>query len=277
MITAYGVTHPGRVRPSNEDAMHWDVDAGLFVVADGMGGHQAGEVASHLAIETIRTFLASTRGDRDLTWPYGFNPALSFNGNRLVTAVKLANRRIYQAGEDQQDYAGMGTTIVAAIVEQDVLTFCGVGDSRLYLLAPERESFAQLTHDDSWVATVLAREPGVDESTLAQHPMRHVLTNVVGARDDTDVEVGERPLKAGDTLLLCSDGLHGTLDDTTLQIILAAGGPVEELAERLVVAALDRNASDNVTALLVHCAPDGGDQVQPRTRARRRADGELTT
>jgi serine/threonine protein phosphatase PrpC len=117
----------------------------------------------------------------------------------------------------------------------------------------------------------------VDESTLAQHPMRHVLTNVVGARDDTDVEVGERPLKAGDTLLLCSDGLHGTLDDTTLQIILAAGGPVEELAERLVVAALDRNASDNVTALLVHCAPDGSAQVQPRTGARRRTDGELTT
>jgi serine/threonine protein phosphatase PrpC len=249
MITAHGVTHPGRVRPSNEDAMYWDVASGLFVVADGMGGHQAGEVASHLAIETIRTFLASTQGDRDLTWPYGFNPALSFNGNRLLTAVKLANRRVYQAGEEEQSYAGMGTTIVAALIEQDRLTFCGVGDSRLYVLKPE--SFDQLTHDDSWVATVLAKEPGVDEATLARHPMRHVLTNVVGARDETEVEVGERPLENGETLLLCSDGLHGTIDDQTMSTILAERGNLEELAERLIAAALEREASDNVTALLV--------------------------
>jgi PPM family protein phosphatase len=253
-ITAFGVTHPGRVRPSNEDAMHWDTGSGLFVVADGMGGHQAGEIASQLAIETLTTFLASSHADRDLTWPYGFDPSLSFNGNRLLTAVKLANRKIYQAGEEQQDYAGMGTTIVAAIIEGGQLTFCGVGDSRLYLFAPS--GFVQLTHDDSWVATVLAHEPGVDESTLAHHPMRHVLTNVVGARDETEVEIGECALRGGETLLLCSDGLHGTLDALTIELLLAGGGRVEELAERLVVAALDRNASDNVTALLVHCEKD---------------------
>jgi serine/threonine protein phosphatase PrpC len=101
------------------------------------------------------------------------------------------------------------------------------------------------------VATVLAKEPGVDEATLARHPMRHVLTNVVGARDETEVEVGERRLESGETLLLCSDGLHGTLDDTTIQIILERGDPVQDMAERLIEAALDRNASDNVTALLV--------------------------
>jgi PPM family protein phosphatase len=254
MITAYGVTHPGRVRPSNEDAMYWDVPTGVFVVADGMGGHQAGEVASQLAIDTIRTFLASTQGDRDLTWPYGFNPALSFNGNRLLTAVKLANRRVFQAGEEEQTYSGMGTTIVAAMIDQDKLTFCGVGDSRLYLL--KSESFDQLTHDDSWVATVLAKEPGVDESTLARHPMRHVLTNVVGARDETDVEIGERVLQSGEILLLCSDGLHGTLDDEMMQEIVTAGADVAEIAENLIAAALDRNASDNVTALLVRYASD---------------------
>ena len=249
MITAYGVTHPGRVRPTNEDAMHWDVPNGVFVVADGMGGHQAGEVASQLAIDTIRAFLATTQGDRDLTWPYGFNPNLSFNGNRLLTAVKLANRRVFQAGEEEQTYAGMGTTIVAAMIEQDKLTFCGVGDSRLYLIRPE--SFDQLTHDDSWVATVLAKEPGVDESTLARHPMRHVLTNVVGARDETEVEISERTLQSGEILLLCSDGLHGTLDDAAMQLIVGGGGDVSQLAERLIVAALDHEASDNVTALLV--------------------------
>lgn len=254
MLKAYGVTHPGKVRPGNEDALHWDVEAGLFVVADGMGGHQAGEVASHLAIKAMRTFLETSRGDRDLTWPYGLNPGLSFNGNRLVTAVKLANRRVFQAGEDSPEYSGMGTTIVAAVIEQRQLSFCGVGDSRLYLYTPD--SFSQLTHDDSWVATVLAHEPGVDESTLAHHPMRHVLTNVVGARDETDVEGIERPMKDGDTLLLCSDGLYGMLDDAAIKSILAEGGPVEQVAERLIVAALERTASDNITALVVRCEPD---------------------
>jgi len=234
--------------------MHWDVPNGVFVVADGMGGHQAGEVASQLAIDTIRAFLATTQGDRDLTWPYGFNPNLSFNGNRLLTAVKLANRRVFQAGEEEQTYAGMGTTIVAAMIEQDKLTFCGVGDSRLYLIRPE--SFDQLTHDDSWVATVLAKEPGVDESTLARHPMRHVLTNVVGARDETEVEISERTLQSGEILLLCSDGLHGTLDDAAMQLIVGGGGDVSQLAERLIVAALDHEASDNVTALLVQYTAD---------------------
>lgn len=248
MLDAYGMTHPGQVRPTNEDALYWDAEIGLFVVADGMGGHQAGEVASHLAIETMRTFLDSTHGDRDLTWPYGFDPRLSFNGNRLVTAVKLANRNVYQAGEQRQAYAGMGTTIVAAIVEKEQLSFCSVGDSRLYLVSPG--TFTQLTHDDSWVATVLAQEPGVDEASLAHHPMRHVLTNVVGARDETDVEVGECPVRVGDSVLLCTDGLHGTLDDSAIQLILAGGGAVQEIVERLIGAALERGASDNVTAVL---------------------------
>ena len=113
-----------------------------------------------------------------------------------------------------------------------------------------------MTHDDSWVATVLAKEPGVDESTLARHPMRHVLTNVVGARDETEVEIGERTLQAGEILLLCSDGLHGTLDDEAMQRIVGGAGDVPELAEGLVAAALERNASDNVTALLVRYTSD---------------------
>jgi PPM family protein phosphatase len=250
MITAYGVTHPGRVRPANEDALHCSVTDGVFLVADGMGGHQAGEVASQLAIETVRTFLESSRADRDLTWPYGFNPDVSYNANRLLTAVKLANRRIYHAGEAQPQHAGMGTTIVAGIIEQRHLAFCGVGDSRLYLFSSDG-TLSQLTHDDSWVATVLAHEPGVDETTLAQHPMRHVLTNVVGARDETDVEIGERTLADGDLLLLSSDGLHGTIGDAGLRAAVAAGGDVKEIAERLVNAALEQNATDNVTAVVV--------------------------
>lgn len=248
-LTAYGVTHPGRVRPNNEDALLWDLPAGLFVVADGMGGHQAGEVASRLAVDTVQSFLEASHGDHDLTWPFGFDPNLSMNANRLVTAVRLANRKVYQAGEDKPDFAGMGTTIVVALIEGSTLTFCGVGDSRIYVLSGG--ALQQITHDDSWVATVLARDPEFDRSQLAQHPMRHVLTNVLGARDDTEVEIGERPLRAGEQILLCSDGLYSGLDDATLQILLGGPGRLEELADRLIATSLERGGTDNITAVLV--------------------------
>jgi protein phosphatase len=243
------VTHPGRVRPNNEDALLWDLPAGLFVVADGMGGHQAGEVASRMAVDTVQSFLEASRGDQDLTWPFGFDPNLSMNANRLVTAVRLANRKVYQAGEDKPDFAGMGTTIVVALIEGSTLTFCGVGDSRIYVLAGG--ALQQITHDDSWVATVLARDPEFDRSQLSQHPMRHVLTNVLGARDDTEVEVGERPVRAGEQILLCSDGLYGGLDDAALQILLDGPGGLKELADRLVATSLERGGTDNITVVLV--------------------------
>jgi PPM family protein phosphatase len=253
-LTAHGVSHPGRVRANNEDALFWDLPAGLFLVADGMGGHQAGEVASRMAVETVSSFLEASRHDRDLTWPFGFDPTLSVNANRLVTAVRLANRKIFQAGEEKPDLSGMGTTVVAVIVENSTLTFCGVGDSRVYLLSGG--GLTQLTHDDSWVATVLAREPGFDESQIAQHPMRHVLTNVVGARDDTEVEVGERTLAPGDMLLLCTDGLYGGLDDASLQILMGGPGDLTVVTERLVTTSLERNGSDNITAVTVKADTD---------------------
>lgn len=252
-LTAFGVTHPGRVRPNNEDALLSDVPAGLFIVADGMGGHQAGEVASKMAVETVRSFLEASQGDHDLTWPFGFDPTRSVNANRLVTAVRLANRKVFQAGEDKPDLAGMGTTIVAAMVDNGMLTFCGVGDSRIYVLSPV--GLQQVTHDDSWVATVLARDPEFDRNQLTQHPMRHVLTNVLGAREDTDVEVGERPLLPGEQVLLCSDGLYGGLDEAALQIVLAGPGSVEEVGERLVAVSLERGGTDNITAVLIRAEP----------------------
>lgn len=249
MLMAHGVSHPGTVRKINEDSLLCEIDLGLFLVADGMGGHNAGEVASKLAIEAVRGFLLRTREGDDFTWPYGINPQLSFDANRLMTALKLANRRVFKAGESHDEYTGMGTTVVAGLVEDGRLIFSGVGDSRIYSFLDNR--LQQLTQDDSWVATVLAREEGVSPATLAEHPMRHVLTNVIGAREQTDMDVAERPLSAGETLLFCSDGLHGAIDDRTIQAILAEGSDVKVLADRLVQTALERNGSDNITALVV--------------------------
>jgi len=248
-ITAHGVTHRGRVRSVNEDSWIGDVELGFFVVADGMGGHNAGEVASQLAVEAIRNFLVRTNDGESVTWPYGLDPKLSFNSNRLLTSLKVANRRIFKVSESRDDYTGMGTTAVAVLIDRDRIIYSSVGDSRLYAYADSR--LQQLTRDDSWVAEILARDPGLDATYLAHHPMRHVLTNVLGARDAIEVSVSERPLVPGDRFLLCSDGLHGSLGDQTIASILAEGLSVIKTAERLIEAALSGTASDNITAVVI--------------------------
>jgi PPM family protein phosphatase len=247
-LSAYGATHPGR-RASNEDALLLEPALGLFVVADGMGGHKAGEVASRIAVDAIRDFIDESRASSELTWPFGLDPELSIDANRLRTAVRVANERVLEASEQRSDYTGMGTTVVAVLAAPERLVFVGVGDSRVYLWT--HGQVQQLTQDDSWVATVLAREPGMTESALAQHPMRHVLTSVVGARADTEPHVAERPFANGDIVLLCSDGLHGVLGSEEIASVLGSDRTITEIPQVLVDAALTRGASDNVTAVVI--------------------------
>src|SRR5260370_5178131 len=129
MLSVHTVTHPGNVRDINEDAVLWDQTVGLIAVADGMGGHNAGEVASKMALETIRGFLHKSAVSDDFTWPFGVNPGISLAANRLLTAMKIANRRVLRASEERTEYIGMGTTVVAGLVEGQRLTFSSVGDS----------------------------------------------------------------------------------------------------------------------------------------------------
>jgi protein phosphatase len=250
MLTAHGVTHPGRVRTNNEDSLATDVERGLFLVADGMGGHNAGEVASRLAIEAVTGFMDRSEDGQEFTWPYGLDPLLSFQANRLMTAIRLANRRVFKAGESRDEYTGLGTTIVAALIHGDQLTFASVGDSRIYLRSDGR--LEQITQDDSWVATVLGAEMKKEgQAAMASHPMRHVLTNVLGAREPLEMTVAERTVAAGDVLLLCSDGLHGALDAATMATVLGAETGPEPIANELVRLALERDGGDNITALVV--------------------------
>ena len=243
------MSHPGR-RPSNEDALFVDPALGLFIVADGMGGHNAGEVAAHLAVETIRRFILDTH-ERNTTWPYGLDPELSIDANRVWSAVRLANHEVLQAADSRVDYAGMGTTVVVSLVIGERVVFAGVGDSRVYLW--HGGTLHLLTQDDSWVAMVLAREPGMTETALAQHPLRHVLTNVVGARPDVDPKVAELPVTSGDVLLLCSDGLHGALPADIIASKLGSSETVERIADDLVGSAIAQGATDNVTAVVITC------------------------
>jgi PPM family protein phosphatase len=253
VIRAYGVSDAGRVRKTNEDRFVSDLELRLFAVADGMGGHQAGEVASQLAIEALTAFIKLSVSDNDLTWPYGIDPKLTFDGNRLRTGICLANRRVFRAAESSDDYAGMGTTMVGLLLNGPEVVIGSVGDSRLYLLS--NGALQQLTVDDSWAAKILAQDPSLRPDEISHHPMRNVLTNVLGARETVEVNVTERRLSPGDVLLLCSDGVHGAIAPNAIRHLLVT----EELADvprKLVDAAMDQGSRDNVTALVIRYEAD---------------------
>ena len=252
MIDAHGLSDRG-LRKSNEDSFISDPTLKLFVVADGMGGHSAGEVASNLAVETIEGFIRRTEEDVEFSWPYGIEPSLSFSGNRLRTAVHLANRRVFRAAERYDEYTGMGTTLVGALISGKRMAVANAGDSRLYLFNDGR--LTQLTHDDTWAATVLASQ-GSANGAVPHESMRRVLTNVLGAREQTDVRLTEHDLSSGDAILLCSDGLHGVLDDKDIEAAVGTGATAVEVVTQLIQAALSRGARDNITAVLARYQGD---------------------
>jgi protein phosphatase len=249
MLRAHGESDPGLTRKTNEDAFLVDEELGLFVVADGMGGHASGEVASRLAIEAIDSFVRRSHSDQEFSWPYGIDSNLTYDGNRLRTAISLANRRVFRAAESHDDYTGMGTTAVAALITGRRLAVGSVGDSRLYLWSGSE--LRLLTEDDTWVRVLRAHNPAVDPEVLARHPMRHVLTNVLGAREASTVHVTEHDLRGGEILLLCTDGLHGPVPDTAITACLRDADDLPRAARSLVQAALDGGGRDNVTVLLV--------------------------
>ena len=241
----------GPVRKANQDAFVCDEALGLFVVADGMGGHAAGEVASSLSIESIVSFIRRSHDRSDDSWPYGINPQLSLNANRLRTAIHLANRRVYRAAEARDDYTGMGTTVVAVLACDGQAVVGHIGDSRLYIMS--NGTLTQATRDDSWMEDVLGQAS--DSTISAQHPMRHVLTNVLGAREQTEVHLHEWPLLAGDRLLLCSDGLHGVVDDASIAAVLRERPGTDDAVAALVQLALERGSRDNITVIVARCEP----------------------
>jgi PPM family protein phosphatase len=247
MLTVATCTHPGTVRTINEDASLWEPELDVVAVADGMGGHNAGEVASRLALDTMRSFLQKSATSDDFTWPFGFAPRLSFAANRLMTAIKIANRRVFRASEERSEYTGMGTTVVAAILEGSKLAFASVGDSRIYSF--DGSQLSQITKDDSWVE-LLMKESGLDASAYDKHPMKHVLTSVVGARPELDVVVDEVDLVDGQTFMFCTDGLHGALKDRDVAAVLKSERDLDRASATLVELAVERDGRDNVTVSL---------------------------
>jgi protein phosphatase len=250
VLQAWGLSDTGPVRATNEDRFAIDEALQLCVVADGMGGHKAGEIAALTAVEAV---LEVARDRRRLGWPFGFDPSLSEGGNLIRTAIYLANMRVLETAGTSTAYAGMGTTLVAALVVDGRLSVGHVGDSRLYRLAGSR--LRQLTGDDSWMAAMIASDPGADASLLQYHPMRHVLTAVVGSRRHTEVHVVEETLAAGDRLLLSTDGVHGVLDDRRLEGLLLDSDDLTGVASEIVRTAIARGSRDNCTAVVAEYQP----------------------
>lgn len=239
----------GRKRKGNEDSLVLDQEHGLYVVADGMGGHAAGEVASRVAVDAIDEFVRATGGDDEITWPFGLDESISYDGNRLKTAIRQANRRVLEAVRERSEYEGMATTVAAVLVDGCEANLAHVGDSRIYLWS--QGELLQLTSDHSWVNEQI--QSGIISPEQARsHPLRNVVTRALGGRSELIVDVQSRRVASGELLLLCSDGLTTMVPDAEIARILAsADGDLASTARRLVDEANGRGGEDNITVVLV--------------------------
>jgi serine/threonine protein phosphatase PrpC len=241
---------PGLRRTSNEDSFCTRADVGLFVVADGMGGHVAGEVASRMAVDAIQTFIQETAGaDRNRTWPFPFEPTISLEANRLKAAFRIANRQIGNASADSADLRGMATTASAVLAGRQHACVAHVGDSRIY--AMRDGTLEQITQDHSWVEEQV-RAGAMSESAARQHPWRNVVTRALSGGADPEIDVFELQLQPAERLLLCSDGLSGVVAHDEIARVL--GNQMLDLqtaCDRLIEAANAGGGPDNITALVL--------------------------
>jgi protein phosphatase len=257
-IQVAGVTDVGLVRTNNEDNLGYDLARGIFVVCDGMGGQAAGERASKIAVDTVmRHFRKPPKQGQEV---FGVEiELLSGRANSLARAIQLANQAIHDESSRDEQYAGMGTTIVALAVEGDQFSVAHVGDSRAYLM---RAGVLQpLTSDHSLVMEQVRRGllalEDVEKSTV-----QNVIVRSLGAEESVDPDLADHELLAGDLLLMCSDGLSHFVHDDRLQEVLAIGGLPEEACKDLIQAAKDAGSNDNITCLVVKAAePSWSDRL----------------
>lgn len=241
-------SHPGVRRRLNEDSYCARPDLGLFVVADGMGGHTAGEVASRIAAEAIEAFVQETTGiDKNDTWPFPFEPAMSLDANRLKSAFRMANRRLATRMSSDQGLRGMATT-ATAILLRSAAVVAHVGDSRAYLMRGGR--MQRLTADHSWVEDQV-RAGTLSASAAREHPWRNVVTRALTGQEDVQIDLVEVKVRSNDKILLCSDGLTSVVPDDRIGEILAEPLELAAICDALVSAANSAGGPDNVTALVL--------------------------
>lgn len=251
-ILATGLTDVGCVRKHNEDNLLVDTELGLFLVADGLGGHAAGEVASQIVVDRVGQFIGDTI-EHDRTWPMDYDMSLTYDGNRLKSALLLADKAIVEDIRQNPERESMGSTVVACLVRDNHVTMVHVGDSRAYLINPS--GIRQVTKDHSWVAEQVASGIlTVDEAR--KHPFRNVITQALGNGGELDVAFQEMDAQELDRLLLCSDGLSGMIPDAEVLEIVQKAPSLEEATDRLVKKAKENGGEDNITVIIIGFEPD---------------------
>jgi PPM family protein phosphatase len=269
---ASGLSDVGLQREHNEDSYVVLTEYDLFIVADGMGGHRAGDVASRLATDTIAEFFRSTASE-DVTWPFHFDTSLSEEENRLLTGIRIANRQIFERSAKSRECRGMGTTVVGALFspKKNRMYIGHVGDSRCYRI--RRGELRQMTRDHSLINDYLLAMPDLTEEQKSELP-KNVITRALGMQDQVMVDLQSDEPQSGDMYLLCSDGLSGMIADDEILDILMSTGDIGEGCRRLVARANEHGGEDNITAVLVRIdeAPSKGDSTKPPPRS----EGETT-
>jgi protein phosphatase len=246
-IEVAGQSHVGMKRNHNEDNYLLLPEEQLFVVADGMGGHSSGEIASKIAVDELGEFFRLTSRDQDATWPYKMDKSLNYDENRLATAIKLANARIFERAANDAKYRGMGTTIVSAYFGKTHVCVGHVGDSRVYHF--RGGVLKQVTEDHSLLNDYLKAKKLTPEEIEA-FPHKNVIVRALGMKDNVQVDVSRLEPQPGDILLLCSDGLSGMVTDKTIEETLSQVENLEHACATLIDLANANGGNDNVTCVL---------------------------
>lgn len=236
-VTTAGITDVGRVRRSNEDSLGLFPDLNLYIVADGMGGHAAGEVASRLAVDAIKEFFTSPETTQQT------------DEGKLASAIAYANQKIYEASGQDSSLTGMGTTVVAVLAQPEDTIIGFVGDSRVYL--HQSAKIEQLTQDHSLVNEYV-RKGLLTREAAEHHPLKHVISRALGTNAAVEVETLRRKPAPGEILVLCSDGLSNKLSPQEMNtILMETEGNLEKAGDLLVEKAKEKGGEDNITAILV--------------------------
>jgi serine/threonine protein phosphatase PrpC len=254
-----GMTDTGLLREHNEDSLLLLPEYGIVAVADGMGGHRSGDVASQLAVSTLSDFFQVVVG-RDGTWPFPADPDKSDEENYVITGLRLANRRIFDRSLRTMADFGMGTTVVAAIFSRaaDRVTVGHVGDSRCYRI--RGSEILQMTRDHSLISDARHMAPWMTDEEMSQLPP-NVITRALGIREDVVVDVRTEPTEVGDVYLLCSDGLSGLVADAQIHEIVTHASSLEDACKGLIDRANLLGGTDNITAVLARV--EEGDAATP--------------
>ena len=248
-VSSASATDRGLRRSTNEDSVSVREDLRLFVVADGMGGHAAGEVASQAAVEGIVAFVEATQTmSPDRTWPVPFDPEQSVSANRLRAGFHMGNRGLAAKIAASSELRGMATTAVAMLIDDGSGTLAHVGDSRAYRLRDGQ--LERLTRDHSWVEEQI-RDGALSETAARQHPWRNIVTRALSGSEDLEVDIKEVSLTSGDLLLLCTDGVFTVLSDGQISEVLQRETDLDSRCHALIQGANDGGGPDNATAVAV--------------------------